>query len=72
MVMTHVHQEIGSDDMYKIQESEFDAIEQTVEPKLCKHSFVKLYDLGTHSDYGCVLCKIKTLTPEKYVTNPNN
>ena len=65
MVMIHVHLEIGSDDMNRMQESEFDVIEQTVEPELCKHSFVKLYYLGTHSDYGCVLCKIKIQTPEK-------
>ena len=54
-----------------MQEEEFDQIIMTVNPKNCKHIFVKLYYLGAHSDYGCRLCKIKTMNPELY-TNIEN
>ena len=53
--------------MYKMQEEEFDAIvvdEST--PKCPPHEVVKLYYLGTHSDYGCVKCKLKSLNLEDF------
>ena len=55
--------------MRKMQESYFDEIRQTVSTKDCRHVFVKLYDLGVHSDYGCIYCKLKTLTPELFETD---
>lgn len=51
----------------KMQESEFDKIEFQTKPENCtKHEFAKLYDQATHSDYGCVHCGMKTLTPEQF------
>lgn len=53
--------------MYKMQEEEFDAI--TINdntPKCPPHEIVKLYYLGTHSDYGCVKCKMKSYNPEDF------
>ena len=51
--------------MIHMQEDEFDRMTKTLKPEECKeHHFVKLYYLGTHSDYGCTLCGLKTLTPE--------
>lgn len=50
--------------MEKMQEDVFDKIKPTEHPKKCQHEFVKLYHLGTHTDYGCTKCKIKTTTPE--------
>ena len=52
--------------MKKMQETEFDKIVWKRNAKECPHSFVKLYDRGTHSDYGCELCGMKTMTPEQY------
>lgn len=51
--------------MKHMDEKEFDKIKAKESPESCNHVFVKLYDLGMHSDYGCIKCKIKTLTPEK-------
>ena len=54
--------------MIHMQEDEFDQITKTLKPEDCKeHHFVKLYYLGTHSDYGCTLCGLKTLTPELFI-----
>ena len=37
-------------------------------PDDCKqHKFVKLYNLGSPTDYGCLRCGMKTLTPEIFV-----
>ena len=53
--------------MEKMQESYFDQIIKDTKPENCtEHHFVKLYDLGAHSDYGCIKCGFKTLTPEIY------
>ena len=53
--------------MEKMQESEFDKIIKKTTPDECReHSFVKLYVLGTHSDYGCIHCGFKTLSPEMF------
>ncbi len=53
--------------MQKMQEEEFDKIE----PKhnygeKCEHDIVKLYYCGTHSDYGCIKCKMKSLNLEDF------
>ena len=49
--------------MQKMQEESFDKIEATCKPEDCKHlRIVKLYYLGSHSDYGCLDCKMKSLT----------
>ncbi len=48
--------------MEKMQEKVFDKIRQETTPDKCrKHEVVKLYYLGTHSDYGCKKCKMKSL-----------
>ena len=53
--------------MIHMQEDEFDQMKKTLKPEECKeHNFVKLYYLGSHSDYGCTLCGLKTLTPELF------
>ena len=53
--------------MEKMQEKEFDEMIKSANPAACKkHCFIKLYELGTHSDYGCKYCGLKTLTPEKF------
>ena len=47
--------------MEKMQEAEFDRIKQKITPNKCQnHYVVKLYYLGTHSDYGCRNCKMKS------------
>ena len=46
--------------MIHMQEEEFDKIAKSNE-KCPPHKVVKLYYKGTHSDYGCVKCKIKSL-----------
>ena len=43
--------------MEKLQETEFAQLNATCEARRCNHNIVKLYDKGTHSDYGCVNCK---------------
>ena len=48
--------------MQKMQEDEFDEIEPiTKQGERCSHEVVKLYILGSHTDYGCVKCKMKSL-----------
>lgn len=51
----------------RIQEDEFDNMKRSISPKECKHhDFAKLYYLGSHTDYGCIHCGFKTLTPELF------
>jgi len=58
--------------MEKMQEKEFDEIKATCKPENCNHQrIVKLYYLGTHSDYGCLDCKIKSLTFDSVVKGQN-
>lgn len=48
--------------MKHMQEDEFNKLpEPTHVCKPGEHEVVKLYDLGTHSDYGCIKCKIRSL-----------
>lgn len=48
-----------------MQEKEFDEITKPLKREECtEHNFVKLCELSTHTDYGCTLCGLKTLTPE--------
>jgi len=71
-IMVYVNVSLKEISMYKMQEEEFDKIKATKKPELCNHEFVKLYTLGTHSDYGCLLCKVKTLTPELFCDKREN
>lgn len=52
--------------MKKMQEDEFDKVQPTTKiGEVCSHDIVKLYNImGTHSDYGCIKCKIKSLVLE--------
>lgn len=53
--------------MYKMHEEEFDAIVIDENTAKCPpHEVVRLYYLGTHSDYGCVKCKMKSLRLEDF------
>ena len=53
--------------MQKMQEDYFDSLKKDCHPNECKeHEFIKLYYKGTHSDYGCIHCGMKTLTPELF------
>jgi len=52
--------------MQHMQEDEFDKIPQTCKPEDCQHEVVKLYYKSTHSDYGCVRCKMKSLILEDF------
>ena len=58
--------------MIRMQENEFDQIEPTIKPgEKCNHEIVKLYYLGTHSDYGCIMCKMKSLLLEDFDIKQN-
>ena len=46
--------------MQHMQEKEFDKFEK-IDGKCPPHEVVKIYDEGTHSDYGCIKCKMKSL-----------
>lgn len=47
--------------MKRMQEDEFDKLEKMDKPCLKgRHEVVKLYYLGTHSDYGCEKCGMKS------------
>ena len=46
--------------MIHMQEEEFDKIEKSTE-NCPPHEVVKLYYEGTHSDYGCIKCKRRSL-----------
>lgn len=62
-----IHIYAGDVIMYKMQEEEFDAIVIDESTSNCPpHEVVKLYYLGTHSDYGCVKCKMKSLRLEDF------
>lgn len=52
--------------MKNMQEDEFDKIERTNLAKLCKHEVVRLYQFGSHSDYGCINCGMKSLIIEDF------
>lgn len=53
--------------MEKMQEEVFDKIKATCRPEECKHQrIVKLYYLGTHSDYGCLDCKMMSFNIESF------
>ena len=52
--------------MEHMQEEEFEVIKQTTEPEYCDHKVVKLYYKGTHSDYGCIKCKMQSLLLEDF------
>ena len=50
-----------------MQEKEFDEITKPLKREECtEYNFVKLYELSTHTDYGCTLCGLKTSTPELF------
>lgn len=42
--------------MEKYKEDEFDKIDFPNKEGKCDHVVVRLYELGMHSDYGCILC----------------
>ena len=53
--------------MRKMQERDFDLIEKSCEVEVCSHpEIVKLYDNGTHTDYGCTQCKLKSLENDAF------
>lgn len=53
--------------MRKMQEDEFDKIQPTTKiGEICTHDIVKLYIKGTHSDYGCIRCKMKSLVLDSF------
>lgn len=55
-----------------MQQEDFDKIKPTIKPgEHCSHSVVKLYYKGTHSDYGCVRCKMQSWNKEDFETNGN-
>ena len=52
--------------MEHMQEDNFDKIPKTEDCKNCNHEVVKLYDLGSHSDYGCVKCGMQSSILEDF------
>ena len=53
--------------MIKMQEDEFDRIKITDDiPNCPPHEVVKLYCYGTHTDYGCIRCKMKSYRLEDF------
>lgn len=43
--------------MKKMEQTEFDRMTFSKSPKDCNHpDVVRIYDSGTHIDYGCVVC----------------
>lgn len=61
----------GDNIMRHMQEEEFDklnfsGLDKNNAIKKCKHSVVKLYYLGTHTDYGCEKCGFKSLLIEDF------
>lgn len=52
--------------MEHMQEDVFDKIPITEDYQNCNHEVVKLYYLGTHSDYGCIKCGMKSLILEDF------
>jgi len=59
-VNSRLNKRKGDEKMIHMQEDEFDKIKKSDE-KCPPHEVVKLYYEGTHSDYGCVKCKMKSL-----------
>lgn len=63
---------LGGDYIMKhMQEEAFDKLnfsdlDKSGKNKECKHSIVKLYYLGTHTDYGCEKCGFKSLLIEDF------
>lgn len=50
-----------------MQEDEFDRIKITDDiPNCPPHEVVKLYCYGTHTDYGCIRCKMKSYRLEDF------
>ena len=53
--------------MTKMTEEDFDKLVASTTPEKCDHKdIVKLYYLGTHTDYGCIKCKCKSSNKEDY------
>lgn len=53
--------------MRKMQEKEFDELPRTtIDAEAHRHEVVKLYVNGTHTDYGCIKCKMKSLVKEDF------
>lgn len=53
--------------MMRMQEDEFDEITPTTIPGgHCKHEVAKLFVNATHTDYGCIKCKMKSLILENF------
>lgn len=53
--------------MTKMAEEDFDKLEASTTPEKCDHKdIVKLYYLGTHTDYGCIKCKCKSSNKEDF------
>ncbi|MCI8470449.1 MAG: hypothetical protein HFJ35_03000 [Clostridia bacterium] len=58
--------------MERMQQEDFDKIKPTIKSgERCSHSVVKLYYKGTHSDYGCVRCKMQSWNKEDFETDGN-
>lgn len=48
--------------MQKIQEKEFYEAVKNAKAGECKeHEFVKIYNLGSHDNFGCIKCGYRTL-----------
>ncbi len=52
--------------MKRMQEADFDKIEES-KGSCPPHDVVKLYYFGTHSDYGCTRCKMKSSNIEDFI-----
>lgn len=52
--------------MEKMEEEEFNKIKPTTKPGQCSHDVVKLYIKGTHTDYGCIKCKMISFNKEDF------
>ena len=55
--------------MMKMQESEFDLLNFTENPRTCEHTLVKLYEMGMETDYGCIKCGKKSYYKEDFDKN---
>ena len=46
--------------MRKMEQEEFNKLTFDISPKECSHiEVVRLYSLGTHTDYGCLKCGLQ-------------
>ena len=53
--------------MRNLEEKEFDQIDPTKDPSECNpHEVVRLCQLGTHLDYGCIKCKMKSSNKDDF------